>query len=49
MNEVYYRLPETSEHYHMWGEAEKLHDIANLTSGPWSSKNSEEHAVVAFH
>jgi isochorismate synthase len=30
MNEVYYRLPETSQYHHVWGEAEKLYDVGSL-------------------
>lgn len=52
MNEVYYRLSETSEHYHMWGEAEKLHDIANLAGRQgfvFAPFETGQHPIVLIH
>lgn len=53
MNEVYYRLPETSQYHHVWGEVEKLHDIASLAGkqgfvfAPFET--SDEHPLVLIH
>lgn len=53
MNEVYYRLPETSQYHHVWGEAEKLQDIPSLAGkqgfvfAPFET--SGEHPLVLIH
>lgn len=53
MNEVYYRLPETSAYHHVWGEAEKLHDIGSLAGkqgfvfAPFET--SDEHPLILIH
>lgn len=53
MDEVFYRLPETSQYHHVWGEAEKLHDIANLAGkrgfvfAPFET--TDDHPLVLIH
>jgi isochorismate synthase len=53
MNEVYYRLPETSQYHHVWGEAEKLYDVGSLAGkqgfvfAPF--EKSDEHPLVLIH